>query len=169
MGNFILRLGKRRLLLALAFVVTLLSAVLAPSQETAPVSGKSVRPQSLPVAQAAGALQKDGELPAVVNFERAMDKKITVVDVFEARAVPGVAAAPPPKPVPPKLPFVYQGSVEDMGRIKLVLLEGEQIHVIQKGDLVGAAYRLDDISADSLTFTYLPLGAQQVLPTGDTK
>ena len=167
MESIVLRFGRRRLILAIAFVVTLLSAVLAPSQETETVPGKAVRPQG-PASTPREPRQQDVEMPVLVNFERALEKKISVVDVFEARAVPGVPA-PPPRPVPPKLPFVYQGSIEEAGRTKMVLLEGEQIHIVEKGGSIGTAYRLESINADNLVFTYLPLEIQQALPTGDTK
>ena len=178
-GRLIITIGKRRLLLALAFIVTLLSAIMAPSQETVQsgaqaTSPSAVRPRPAPSSTSSSSTSPSGDmreadLPMVAKFERTMEKKITVVDIFEARPVPGAAPPPSAKPEPPKLPFAYQGSVEEAGHVKVVLLEGEQIHVVEKGGKIGASYRLDDIKADNLVITYLPLEAQQSLSTGDAK
>jgi hypothetical protein len=177
MGRVAMTAGKRRLLIAAAFIITLLSAMLAPSQETAQTTAQSVaqptartsRSTPSSPSRTADVLQREAELPMVANFERTLEKKITVVDIFEARPVPGMAPPPLAKPEPPKLPFIYQGSVEEAGRIKIVLLEGELIHVVEKGGKIGASYRLDGINTDKLVITYLPLEAQQLLAIGDAK
>lgn len=82
---------------------------------------------------------------------------------------PPVAAepAPPPPPTAPPLPFTAVGSIQGKkignGQQQAFIQHGDALTIIQKGDTVAGNYRVDDITADRVTFTYLPLGQKQSL------
>ena len=85
-----------------------------------------------------------------------------VVDIFESRAPPAAA----PKPVPPKPPFIYVGLMEESGQLKAVLAQGQQLHIVVKGEQFGGSYRLEEIGSEEIVVTYLPLAARQSLSMG---
>lgn len=170
---------RRRLLLAAAFVAALVSAVLAPSQETAPPLKDSAKlapsspapqgPRTAPREAASRGSPREVEIPPVANYQRSIDEKFIVVDVFEARAIPVPPPPPPAKPEPPKLPFAYIGTIEESGRTRVVLLQGEQLFIVSSGERFAGSYRLEEADADKLVLTYLPLEARQSLPIGGGK
>ena len=162
--------SRRRGFLALAFVGALTAAMMAPSEEVARPPLRAA-PAS-PVAPASPAQRRDPRedtVPPLAEFERRIDEKFVVVDVFEARQIAGPAAAPPPAPLPPKLPFSYMGSIEEAGRVKFVLIEGDKLHIVAKGGKFAGAYRLEEVGAEELVLTYLPLEARQSLSKGVKK
>lgn len=82
---------------------------------------------------------------------------------------PPVAAepAPPPPPTTPPLPFTAVGAIQGKkignGQQQAFIQHGDNLTVIQKGDTVAGSYRVDNITADRVEFTYLPLGQKQSL------
>jgi hypothetical protein len=89
-----------------------------------------------------------------------------------------VAVAPPPAPPPaaaprlaaavpavPALPFSYRGVLKDStGAWVVQLARGKDYLSAGRGDVIDSDYRLDEMSADELRFTYLPMSAVQILP-----
>lgn len=77
---------------------------------------------------------------------------------------------PPPVvqqiPVAPPLPFSFAGRYTDGGNTIIFLTEGNKMHRVRQGEAINATYRLEKIEQSSVTFTYLPLGTSQILPTG---
>lgn len=80
---------------------------------------------------------------------------------------PPPAVAPPP--VAPPLPFRYLGRLEDGGAIAVFLAEGNQPHarVLRQGDVSGS-YRVDEVTAEGMRLTYLPLNQSQQLLFGSS-
>jgi hypothetical protein len=82
---------------------------------------------------------------------------------------------PPPKPIAPPFPYVYSGSMRDAGEaanagpVLLFIKAGNRNFIVRKGETVGAAYRLDDITEREAVFTYLPLQQKQSLAIGNTQ
>jgi hypothetical protein len=86
--------------------------------------------------------------------------------------------APPPPPIvevprhvaktiptAPPLPYQYRGIVEASDGSWLVQLSrGDQFLLAGLGDVIDAEYRLESLTDDELTFTYLPLSTLQTLP-----
>lgn len=72
-------------------------------------------------------------------------------------------AAAPAKPEAPELPFRYMGKVIEDGKLEILLLRGDEHFSVAAGQKVGDEYRLDKVSASSLTFTYLPMKKKQTL------
>jgi hypothetical protein len=88
-----------------------------------------------------------------------------------------VAVAPPPAPPPaappsvaavpavPPLPFAYRGVLKDSAGAWIVQLSrGKDYLSAGPGEVIDSDYRLDDMSADELRFTYLPMSTVQILP-----
>jgi hypothetical protein len=87
---------------------------------------------------------------------------------------------PPPTPVPvaPPLPFQITATwkenntlyvvVEGQGQSIVLCTKCDTLGRIQPGETLLGNYRLDKLTPDMLTFTYLPLNQQQSLPTGGT-
>jgi hypothetical protein len=75
---------------------------------------------------------------------------------------PPQAVAPDATPAPPAFPFRYLGSIEGGWFPKTIALtRGSYMYVISVGDMIGASYRLESLSSDHMTVTYLPLGQRQ--------
>jgi hypothetical protein len=95
-------------------------------------------------------------------------------DLFAVRSwqPPPPPPAPPavtPPPVAPPLPFRYLGRLEDGGAIAVFLVEGNQPHarVLRQGDVSGP-YRVDEVTAEGMRLTYLPLNQSQQLLFGSS-
>jgi hypothetical protein len=59
--------------------------------------------------------------------------------------------------------------VVESGIAKAVLSQGDQVHVVRKGDSFAGSYRLEEIGPQELIVTYLPLEVQQSLPVEEKK
>ncbi|TAK84927.1 MAG: hypothetical protein EPO20_12110 [Betaproteobacteria bacterium] len=80
-----------------------------------------------------------------------------------APPAPQVAAAEPPKPVAPPLPFRYMGRLTQDGKTEVFLLRGEEILSIAAGRKIDAQYRVDAVTDSAIRITYLPLRTRQSL------
>ena len=162
--------SRRRLLLAAAFLVALVSAALAPSEEAAPPSAKRAGKLPVPAGAAPEARRtaaREIEVPPVSNYKRSSDETVEVIDIFETRPAPGSAPAAPLKPEAPKPPFYYSGLVEESGLTKAVLVQGDKLIIVAKGDKFGE-YQVEEINSGKLVVTYMPLGERQNVPLGET-
>ncbi len=162
--------SRRRILLAAAFLAALVSAALAPSEEAAPPSAKRAGKLPAPAGAAPEARRtaaSEIEVPPVSNYKRTSDETVEVIDIFDARPVPGSVPATPPKPVAPKPPFYFSGLVEEAGLTKAVLVQGNDLIIVAKGDQFGA-YQVEEIDSAKLVVTFLPLGERQNVPLGET-
>jgi hypothetical protein len=153
----------RRLLFAAAFLTAVVSAALVPGDVSPPKrASKSSAQTAAATPQSARALVREVEVPTLLSYRRSMEDGVDVVDIFEAR-VPAGAPGPAAKPVPPGMPFIFVGMIEESGRTKAVLTQGDQLHMVEKGEQFGGAYRLEEISTDQAIVTYLPLDVRQTV------
>ena len=155
----------RRLVYAAAFLTAVVSAALVPGD--VPPSKRAAK-STAPAPSAAASQRlaaRDVEVPPLLAYRRSMEEGVDVVDIFEARA-PAGATGPAAKPVPPGMPFTYVGLIEESGRTKAVLAQGEQLHIVEKGEQFAGSYRLEEIGADQAVVTYLPLDARQTVIPG---
>jgi hypothetical protein len=74
-----------------------------------------------------------------------------------------VHEAKPPAPTVPPLPFRYLGRAIEDGRTTVFVGRGKEHHSVSAGDTIGDDYRVSDINASAVTFTYLPMGRLQAL------
>lgn len=70
---------------------------------------------------------------------------------------------PPPPPAPPPLPFKYLGRWVEDGQSTVFLVQGEQPIPVKPGQVLAGNWRVDEITARSVVFTYLPLDMQSTL------
>lgn len=74
---------------------------------------------------------------------------------------------PPAAPVAPPLPFTALGFIQGNkigdGQQQTFIREGENLTMIRQGDTINNTYRVDDINAERIVLTYLPLGQKQSL------
>jgi hypothetical protein len=152
----------RRLLLAAAFVTAVVSAALVPGDVSPPKRVAKSSPPAVAVSPASRAMARDVEVPPLLAFRRTLEEGVDVVDIFEARSPPS-AAGPAAKPVPPRMPFAFVGQIEESGRPKAVLAEGNNLHYVAKGEEFAGSYRLEEIGADQAVVTYIPLDARQTV------
>ena len=155
----------RRFALAAALVTAVVSAALVPTEEAPPAKRAAGAPPSRADSPDRRTKAREIEVPQVLNYRRSTEEKVDVVDIFEARPVPGPAPVVA-KPEPPELPFVFMGRIEEAGHLKVVLVQGDQMHIIAKGQQFAGTYRLDEVGANELVLTYLPLDVRQSLPMG---
>jgi len=103
----------------------------------------------------------------------AEDKAKTTQDLFKGHAwyvpppppkpVP-VKVEPPPPPAAPPVPFFYMGKLEQAPQVTQVFLTlNNKVFSVTIGKNVDTLWRLDKEEANTLTFTYLPLGLTKVL------
>jgi hypothetical protein len=71
--------------------------------------------------------------------------------------VPKVVAAPPPRPVAPPFPYLYMGRLSEDGVRTAFFMKGSRVLPVKAGDVVDAAYRVDEMTEQQMTLTYLPL------------
>jgi hypothetical protein len=86
-------------------------------------------------------------------------------DPFARRSFgPADKAAPreSPSPSAPALPFRYFGKVIEDGKLEIFVMHGDETLGVKAGAKVGD-YRVDKVSEQSITFTYLPLNTRQTL------
>jgi hypothetical protein len=75
-----------------------------------------------------------------------------------------VKVEPSPPPAAPPVPFFYMGKLEQAPQVTQVFLTANnKVLSVSVGKNVDTLWRLDKEEANSLTFTYLPLGLTQVL------
>lgn len=72
--------------------------------------------------------------------------------------VPEPASAPPP---PPAMPYRVAGKIVYEGGAHVVLAKGDRILWVSEGETLADGYRVDAITPDRVTLTYLPLGVAQ--------
>lgn len=78
-----------------------------------------------------------------------------------ASTAPAVVA-----PTAPPLPFTFVGSIERGGRRTVMLMEGEELHLVGARERIGDRYRVERVTPTQIEFTYLPMQQRQVLDTG---
>jgi len=102
---------------------------------------------------------------ALMLKQRAMARES--VDLFESRSwkppPAAVERAPEPPPRVPALPFAYIGRLVEHGEITVFLEAEDRFHAVKAGQTVDGRYRVDEIHDDTVSLTYLPLGARQTL------
>lgn len=119
---------------------------------------------------------------APLNLQASMDKPVVVAVVQpKPEKRPTAPPKPPPPPPPPvvvpevvaaptapPLPFVVLGAIRGQGIAQgkpvVFLNERGTSLVVSEGDDIHGTYKVEAISANSIEFTYLPLGQRQSLP-----
>ena len=64
--------------------------------------------------------------------------------------------------------FKYLGRVTEGEETRIFLALAERNYIVRPGESINSQYRLDEVSEDAITLTYLPLKAKQVLAIAGT-
>lgn len=76
---------------------------------------------------------------------------------------PVEAAAPPPAPVAPPMPYRVAGQVVHDGPPRVVLARDDRVFFVREGDMLEGGYRVESIKSDAVTLVYTPLDERQTL------
>jgi hypothetical protein len=82
------------------------------------------------------------------------------------KPLPPIAA---PAPTAPVFPFQYVGKKLENDSWEVYLSRGDQSFLVREGGTLENAYRIDSITPQRLTVTYLPLGQSQSLSIGESQ
>ncbi|MES2948835.1 MAG: hypothetical protein V4858_09885 [Pseudomonadota bacterium] len=117
---------------------------------------------------------------APLNLQASVDKPVVVAAAEpkpEKKPAPKPPPPPPPLPEPvpqpapppmaPPLPFVVIGAIRGQGIAQgkpvVFLNNGGVSLVVSQGDDIQGTYKVEAITANTIEFTYLPLGQRQSL------
>lgn len=82
------------------------------------------------------------------------------------KPVPPAPVLPPPPPMAPPVPFTFVGAWTENGRETVFLERGSQLITTHAGETLPGGWRLDTVSPEGLTFTYVSLNQQRTLRIG---
>jgi len=170
-----LMLNRRQSALALALAGTVGAVVWAQRMDTdsnstgvAQAKSRSAdqarKPagESLAVSHVASMREKD---PAATASANAFAPKSFYVPPPRPKVAP---PPPPPPPSAPPLPFRFMGVVRESGaRLHVFLSRGDRLYTVRQGEILDGDYRVEEISPEAVTFTYLPLNETQKLSITD--
>jgi len=95
---------------------------------------------------------------------RREDASLPQRDPFASMVAKVQAAAPaaPERPSAPALPFRYFGKLTEKGKTEVFVMRGDELVAVAPGQNLGE-YRVDQVSENRISFTYLPLKTKQTL------
>ncbi|MFP5402055.1 MAG: hypothetical protein ACLGH1_08915 [Gammaproteobacteria bacterium] len=162
--------------LAAALVATLAATWWAARVEDAgeaEVAAPVLRSARAPASASGPARDRAGEAGAQAAGELAIVREpwpASASDLLQpsagARTQPEQGTALAVAPSAPPLPFTFIGSIERGGRRTVMLMEGEQLHLVGVRERIGERYRVERVTPTQIEFTYLPMQQRQVLETG---
>ena len=140
----------RHLILAAALGATLLAVFLGGENETdeAPEIVAAVERPAIRSAQP----------ESVASSSERMGESTT--DLFaphDWNPPPPPVEIKPAKPEAPPLPYRYLGRWEENGALTMILGHGDQSIPVRSGQILDGQWRIDNISARRIDFTFLPL------------
>ena len=74
-----------------------------------------------------------------------------------------------PAPTAPVFPFQYVGKKLENNIWEVYLSRGDQSFLVREGGMLESTYRIDSITPQRLSVTYLPLGQSQSLSIGESQ
>lgn len=81
---------------------------------------------------------------------------------------PKPQAVKPPRPQAPPVPYKYFGKMMEGDVPRAFLYQGDNVVVAKVGDVLANKYRVENISPENVSLTYLPLGTRQIVPLGES-
>jgi hypothetical protein len=155
---------------ALAVVALVLFASVVTGRE-APNSAATVTEKPRPLIAGAPA-ESIADLD-LERLKRPSKEEQAIANLFATRTVApplpsssvvgNAGPAAPPAPMVPPLPFRYLGKIIDGEKTAVFLARGEDNYSVEPGQMVDSQYRVEQVTDNTVTFTYLPLGIRQVM------
>lgn len=158
---------ERTLLLGGALLATFLAAQWLSGDDVGANPGQPAAEESAPAKAAEAGIQENET--RYLEVDRLERRKFSAQagDIFGSKSwvppPPPVKAGPPPPPLPPPLLFKYLGKVMEGDETRVFLSLSDRNYIVKQGESIDSRYRVDEVSEQMITFTYLPLGAKQVL------
>lgn len=112
-----------------------------------------------PVARAAA---DDIDLTKLKRGEATVPQNDPFKGFSQPKPQPAAAVQVQEKPSAPPLPFRYFGRLTENGKTEVFVMRGEELLSIDAGQQHGE-YRVEQVSASQISFTYLPLKTRQTL------
>jgi hypothetical protein len=169
----IVTVAQRRIGLSCALLLAIALTVMGDDKSAIVALPKRVdRPDASladPASAARAAAVNPESTPIVVAQLNRDPPQSQGVDAFAARrwttprSARAAAVPPPAAPVAPPLPFEYTGRIEGREGPTFLLSRGPESFAVHAGETIDADYRLETVSADTLTFVYVPLNERQTL------
>jgi hypothetical protein len=72
----------------------------------------------------------------------------------------------PPPPSAPPIPYTFIGRLSEADSTTVFLATGDRNLVVKPGDVIDNSYRVDAVTDNAVSLTYLPLNVRQTLSTG---
>lgn len=170
-----MKLQRSHLLLGAALAVTLVLVALAPGDPDEAVvenRGTDRGDRADPAAPASSLATVSGS-GVLAGRSGAASGKAHITDVFRSATwyqppppPPATAAELSPDKIVPPMPFTYLGSFREGDTLLYILERDDQVLTVMPGEVVDDTYLFNILDEHSLSVTYLPLNAVQVLETG---
>ncbi|UJP04488.1 MAG: hypothetical protein LZF61_06275 [Nitrosomonas sp.] len=170
---------KRKMIIGGSLIATLIAAVLVEDDEEAVVKPtETLQPAKTAQDRArkieANPTQLDvnklgqrkfnalaGEIFLPTNWEP--KRSMTDPDAQPVKLAQPIAAPPPPPPSAPPLQFKYSGKAVEGNQTWVFLSQAGENFVTRIGEKINMQYRLDAVTDEIVTVTYLPLNVKQTL------
>ena len=173
---------KRKLILGVALVVTLIAVVLVDEEDELDNLNQTIQPAQS-TRSSSTRENKQEYLSTYIDIDQLGKRQFSAQagDLFASQSWapkrPQItpqqqaemmqqrmqAKAPPPAPTPPPLKFKYIGKAIDGNKTWVFLTDNDENYVTRIGQNVDEQYRLDTINDEEVMLTYLPLDAKQTL------
>lgn len=151
---------------------TLVEAVTRPARQAVPGTPPGASTEARPVNEAMPSAPSEAAGPASeMRFATADAVNLFPRQSFRpppkpAKPAPVLPPPPPPPPMAPPVPFGYVGAWTENGQETVFLSRGEQVIGTHRGATLPGGWRLDTVSPEGLTFTYVSLNQQRTLRIG---
>jgi hypothetical protein len=169
--------GRRRsraLWLGSALAATLLAAQWVSGDDGGselgqPAEDRILRKESrMPENSTREAISQGSDEAEQLHLERLEGRKFSAQagDIFRRQSwapPPPPAPSKPPPPSPPPLQFKYLGRVIEGDETRVFLVLAERNYIVKPGENIDSQYRMEEVNDHSITLTYLPLNAKQML------
>lgn len=159
------RVVKRWLMLGGLLVVTLFLVWKTPREDAGVVLPKRA------ATPATSGLAGSGNAPVQFKLEARLPVADQMTDLFAPivakKARVADAPAAPVVPVAPPLPFTFVGKMIENGRVKIFLQEGETLHTVSEGEMLGNRYKVLGVDNGKISLLYLPLNVTQTINVGN--
>lgn len=172
---------KRKLLIGAALIATLLAVVMVEDEEKDHAIN-TVEPTQIPRTSNERAAKKQENTAESLDVSKLGQRKLNPkagelfastnwtpkpppIDLEEqaARAEEAKKAFVPPPPTAPPVPFKYAGKAISDNQTWVFLSQAKDNHIAKIGGKITDQYRLDAITEESISLTYLPLNIKQTL------
>lgn len=177
--------ARKRIAIAILMVggvLTVERVIALGTEDDSVVAPAAPRPARAPSAARASA--KNDAAAVALRLDRLDGRQATLKDpgdpdqaaqyqLFNATSwapppPPAPPAEPPPPPVAPPFPYAYMGKLQEDGAVTVFFTQGNRVIPVKVGDTVDSVFRIDQITSDAMSLTYLPLKQTQVLALGNS-